>query len=796
MMSYEEFLAQKALISVPTGISDPSTLSARLKEHQTLLTRWALRRGRAAVFADTGLGKGWITMEWSRVVADHVRMPVLILAPLAVSQQFERESFKLGDSITVASSQSDVGSDGVYVTNYHKLHKFDPDAFGGVALDESSILKSLDGKTRRLLIDAFRETPFRLSATATPSPNDHTELGGQAEFLGIMTHAEMLATFFVRDGGSTQDWRLKGHAREAFWRWCCSWGAIVKYPADIGCSNDGYELPPLNYHEHVIPASREDIHASGMLFAKLAEGLTEQRDARRSTIPSRCAMAAKIANESSGQVIVWCVPAGEPVVMSDGTEIPIDQIKIGSSVLSGSGIARSVSSVVSRQYDGDLIALKVRGIHRPVLTTPEHRVRIASGWKRADQVAVGDRLVEPRLRMASSGNYDEGWLVGHYAAQGSRTRGPRGTWNLCIFVVHEDKRDLLVRKLTSAYGKMPGFRTHANSKALGVDMSDVRLRTLIDEWVIGDQAPVKRLSRIPTERHFARGLLDGWLAGDGWSDKSGQTGQTSSPNLARQMAIIASALGFAVTMCTGKNRPGPAARAAGDFDRPVHDWFRVRVSDVGNHYAKPLIETDRVLREVTSVSRRAHTGPVFDLVVDVDHTFLVSGVVISNCDLNAESEYLRDAIGGSVEVTGSQDDDEKERRIADFVSGRARVLVSKPTICGWGLNLQFVRTVVFCGITHSWESFYQAIRRCWRFGVDGSVDVHIISSELEGNVVKSLREKQRKADELSGETREHVSAYLRSSILAATRETLAYEPTRTMTIPPWLVSEAEVQEQA
>jgi len=236
--AYSAFLARKALVDVPTGIPDPPALSPRLKEHQSLLTRWALKRGRAAIFADTGLGKGWCILEWARVVAEHTDKPVLILAPLAVSQQFEREAAKLGTDVKIVASQSDVESpsdafSGICVTNYQKLHKFDPTAFGGVACDEGSILKHLDGSTRKLLIESFRETPFKLSATATPSPNDHTELGGQAEFLGVMSHSEMLATFFVHDGSSTQDWRLKGHAREAFWRWVCGWGAIVKHPSDL-----------------------------------------------------------------------------------------------------------------------------------------------------------------------------------------------------------------------------------------------------------------------------------------------------------------------------------------------------------------------------------------------------------------------------------------------------------------------------------------------------------------------------------------------------------------------------------
>lgn len=487
MTAYAEFLARKALVAPATGIPNPPALSPKLKEHQRLLTQWALRRGRAAIFADTGLGKGWMILEWARVVAEHTEKPVLILAPLAVSQQFERESekvwhthngktgyesgFRIDAALTVASSKLDVVPEVhplscVYVTNYQKLHKFDPSAFGGVALDEASILKSLDGKTRSLLIDSFRQTPFKLAATATPSPNDHTELGGQAEFLGVMTHQEMLATFFVHDAGKTQDWRLKGHAREAFWRWVTSWGAIVKMPSNIGASDEGYRLPELRYHEHVIPASREDAVKAGLLLASPAETMQEQRSARRGSLESRCTRASDIVNELPGdkQAIVWC-------------------------------------------------------------------------------------------------------------------------------------------------------------------------------------------------------------------------------------------------------------------------------------------------------------------------------------DLNDESVYLTRQIGGAVEVTGSMTDDEKETALAKFIAGERRVLVSKPSICGWGLNLQQVSTVVFCGVTHSFEAWYQAVRRCWRFGQKKAVDVHIISSELEGRVVENLKAKQRKAEELADETRGYVSRYVREAVTSLARETIEYNATETVKWPEWLRTE-------
>lgn len=468
MSAYEAFLASKAARAVPCGIGDPPALSPKLKEHQRLLTRWALKRGRAAIYASTGLGKGWMILEFMRVAAEHTGRPSLILAPLAVSQQFAREAEKLGVPLTVCASQADVRP-GTNVTNYQKLHHFDASAFGAVALDEASLLKSLDGKTRVALIDAFRDTPFRLAATATPAPNDHVELGGQAEFLGVMKHAEMLATFFVHDGGSVQDWRLKGHAREQFFSWVCSWGAIVNLPSDIDCDDTGYILPPLRYHEHIIPASLEDTKASGFLFSQAAETLNDQRAARRGTLSARVTKAAEIINGDTRPAIAWC-------------------------------------------------------------------------------------------------------------------------------------------------------------------------------------------------------------------------------------------------------------------------------------------------------------------------------------DLNVESEALTKAMPDAIEVTGSMSDDEKEANLEAFVAGKYRVLVSKPSLAGFGLNLQFVRCNVFCGVTHSFEAFFQAVRRSWRFGVDGEVDVHVVSSELEGRVVDNLKRKMAVAAEMAAETRRHASAYVRAEVTSSIRETLPYEPAKTLSLPSWLGGVAAEEE--
>lgn len=227
-MRYEEFLSSKFAPSVSDGFqAEPPEQG--LFPFQRDLIRWAAARGRAALFADTGLGKSRMQLAWAKLVTDHVRGDILILAPLAVAAQTVREGETIGIRVTLCRDGADVQS-GINITNYERLHRFDPTRFVGVVLDESSCIKHHDAKTLATLISAFAKTRFKLCATATPAPNDYTELGTHAEFLGVCSRMEMLSEFFVHDSGETQTWRLKGHAREHFWRWVASWGALVKTP--------------------------------------------------------------------------------------------------------------------------------------------------------------------------------------------------------------------------------------------------------------------------------------------------------------------------------------------------------------------------------------------------------------------------------------------------------------------------------------------------------------------------------------------------------------------------------------
>lgn len=301
-MDYPEFLARKRVLDPATGITERVALPDYLKPHQTDIINWCLRRGRAAVFAGTGLGKTLMELIWAREVSAHTKRPVLILAPLAVSQQHGVEAGKFGISASVVSA---VSGEAIDISNYQKLDHFDLSGFGGVALDESSILKNYAGHYRNRLIEVCRHMPFRLAATATPAPNDFMELGNHAEFLGIMSYSDMLATFFVHDGSSTRNWRLKGHAENDFWRWMASWAVMLRKPSDLGYSDEGYDLPPLTYRHQVVKADYAPSFETGTLFPMEARTLSERLAARRESVGDRTKLAVEITPRDRPYVW-WC----------------------------------------------------------------------------------------------------------------------------------------------------------------------------------------------------------------------------------------------------------------------------------------------------------------------------------------------------------------------------------------------------------------------------------------------------------------------------------------------------------
>lgn len=316
--SYTDFLAQKSPADAPSGLKEIPALNSALRPFQKAVTEWALRRGRAAAFLDTGLGKTLVQLEWARVVAAHAQGRVLILAPLAVAEQTVNEAAKFGiESVAYASSGFLAKTD-IVITNYDRLHRFNPEDYAAIVLDESSIIKSHDSKTRIALIEAFHKTPWKLCCSATPAPNDYTELGNHAEFLNVMTQKEMLSMFFVHDGSVRAkadghgEWRLKRHAQQDFWRWLSSWACMIRAPEDLGFDEPSYRLPPLRHHHISVkaeyrPTPPSDSLRQGALFPMEAQTLSERIGVKRASIDDRVSAAVEIvARKPDEPWLIWC----------------------------------------------------------------------------------------------------------------------------------------------------------------------------------------------------------------------------------------------------------------------------------------------------------------------------------------------------------------------------------------------------------------------------------------------------------------------------------------------------------
>jgi hypothetical protein len=308
---YAAFLDSKTQGGADSGF-DPVWMPDFLFDFQRAMVEWAVRKGRAAIFADCGLGKTPMGLTWASNVVRKTGKPVLYLTPLAVASQTIREADKFG--IETALSREGKSAGHIIVTNYERLHYFNPGDFSGVVCDESSVLKSFQGERRGQITTFMRKVPYRLLQTATAAPNDFIELGTSSEALGYMGHMDMLSRFFKNDAnssavgsgrfaGETVKWRLKGHAEIPFWRWVCSWARAMRRPSDLGFDDARFILPPLNEVEHLVET---ETLADGMLFALPAVGLKEQREERRRSVGERCEMVANLVNKTGEPALVWC----------------------------------------------------------------------------------------------------------------------------------------------------------------------------------------------------------------------------------------------------------------------------------------------------------------------------------------------------------------------------------------------------------------------------------------------------------------------------------------------------------
>lgn len=311
MKSYAAFLSSKSFVTKPAGFKVES-LNPHLFAFQRDITRWGLAKGKAAIFADCGTGKSLMELDWAHHVSEHTNKPVIEFAPLGVSRQtVSTEAPKFGFTAARVREQSEV-QPGINVTNYEQMKNFDPREFGGIVIDESSILKG-DGPMRKDIVDFAQHIPYRLAATATPAPNDHMELGNHAEFLGIMSKSEMLSTFFVHDGKDTSKWRLKGHAESAFWKWVASWAVMIRKPSDLGYDDGAFVLPPITYHQHTVKAE----WSADYLFPVEAKTMKERQGARRDSLPARVKLCADLVNASDDRWVCWCNLNPESEALAD-----------------------------------------------------------------------------------------------------------------------------------------------------------------------------------------------------------------------------------------------------------------------------------------------------------------------------------------------------------------------------------------------------------------------------------------------------------------------------------------------
>ncbi len=321
MNAYQEFLDAKAQLGRMDGF-EPLWMPDFLFGFQKALVDWSLRKGRSAIFADCGLGKTPMQLVWADNVVRKTNRPVLVLTPLAVSHQTLAEAEKFGIEAR-RSSYSSERSNGIVITNYERLHHFDPNDFSGCVCDESSILKSFDGVRRLEITEFMKKMRYRLLCTATAAPNDYIELGTSSEALGELGYTDMLTRFFKNDDGNAikartfnggravrggalaegMKWRFKGHAEVPFWRWVCSWARAVRRPSDLGFPDDGFILPPLIERDIMIEVDKP---ADGMLFSLPAVGLAEQRSERRRTIEERCEVAARLVQDTGKPALMWC----------------------------------------------------------------------------------------------------------------------------------------------------------------------------------------------------------------------------------------------------------------------------------------------------------------------------------------------------------------------------------------------------------------------------------------------------------------------------------------------------------
>lgn len=601
--SYAEFLASKERKVQAIGHSiDAGDIHPMLHDWQARIVTWAVQTGRAAIWADTGLGKTLMQVEWARLSGQRA----LIVAPLAVCQQTVREAARIGVEARYVRAEEDAAGPGLWVTNYEMATRFTPSALDAVVLDEASILKASDGKTRTALIEHFAPVKHRLACTATPAPNDIEELTNQAEFLGVIPRVEMLASYFVHD----QDgWRLKGHARGPMFTWMASWAVAIRRPSDLGYPDAGYDLPGLEILPHLLPV---DVVPEGQLFATDLGGVGGRAKIRKATLNARCEQAKAIIDESHGwqrvgtKLAAWDGSPNTPRIAEPSTTLT--RLSESDERLKGEPPKRTASTCASTTS-------RTRRSSSSTSATPQSGATLD-----------GESGTPPTLSSELNAS----------GSPSSATRSPSGITGCA----------------SSTESPLPSTTSSSNSRAAGAPSAECRSAT--------SQADVSPSTTATT------------LVGSAASSVENATSVSGSSKTTRSSS----------------------GEQSSTYSNP-EPW-------------------------------------------------------IVWCGLNDEQDHLALAFGDRCfSVTGGMSPEEKAEAILRWVEGERPILITKPKIAGFGMNFQHCARMVFVGLSDSYEQYYQAIRRCYRYGQTRPVHAHVVLSELEGQIASNIARKEREASHIT-----------------------------------------------
>ncbi len=613
-MNYQEFLQSKVLQVREYGFEVPRVdLNPQLFEWQKDIVGWALRKGRACIFAECGTGKTPMQLDWARHVSQHIGGDVLILAPLAVSQQTVHEGEKFGIPVRYARDQSEV-QPGITITNYERLDDFDAARFAGVVLDESSILKSYTGKYKRQINAWFKDTPYKLACTATPSPNDHMELLNHAAFLGVMESHEALSIWFINDSMTAGSYRLKKHAEDDFWRWVCSWAVSISMPSDLGYPDGDFILPPLHVHERIIDVDLSQ-RTEGLLFRMPNMSATEYFKEKKLTAVARVEEIAGIVNSSTEAFCVWCETNHE-------------------------------ADLLKRAIPG---AVEIRGSE-----SIEHK-EAAIDW------FTGRNELWHQARSTSS-----------------------------ITIKNTERSDSRrAKSTTKRTGRNETSTTDGTIRPISTDGRNVPANSKTNTTGIGESGTQRMRSSVT--RTNAK-------CGSGPSEIPGENSQWT---------------------CGNTGLPSKITKPCSES----------RMASVPSVEMGPLANGSSGSLLTTTIGQE-----------------------------KSEDCSARTATTDSENSETTQPSSQRPHSTCETM-GTHKVLISKASIFGLGVNLQCCHNVVFCGLSYSFESYYQAVRRFWRFGQKHPVNVYIVLGRTEKQILATIHEKEQRYREMKESMLQHVKKF-------------------------------------